>query len=242
MSPRTPCPADVDLRQRDRRSRPQVAVPDCRRTSPHAILEASLNGRSTHAAVPPATAHGGGTTMTTTIPPLDPGERLLCGPGPSNVHPKVLEATAAPDERASRPGLLGRPGRPRRRDARAVAPRRPGAHDRALLVGHVRDGGRVHEPDRPRRHRDQLPLGLLRLAPERLRAPRGRRRGRAHRRLRAGRARSTGSWRPSTAHPEAKVVSVVHAETSTGAEFPLEQLAAAMQAPPAPRRSSTPTA
>ena len=33
-----------------------------------------------------------------------------------------------------------------------------------------------------------------------------------------------------TAHPEAKVVSVVHAETSTGAEFPLDQLAAALKA------------
>ena len=34
--------------------------------------------------------------MTTTIPPLDPGERLLCGPGPSNVHPTVLEALQLP--------------------------------------------------------------------------------------------------------------------------------------------------
>ena len=32
----------------------------------------------------------------TTIPALDPGERLLCGPGPSNVHPKVLEAMPLP--------------------------------------------------------------------------------------------------------------------------------------------------
>ena len=31
-----------------------------------------------------------------TIPALDPGERLLCGPGPSNVHPKVLEAMQLP--------------------------------------------------------------------------------------------------------------------------------------------------
>ena len=32
----------------------------------------------------------------TSIPPLDPGERLLTGPGPSNVHPKVLEAMSLP--------------------------------------------------------------------------------------------------------------------------------------------------
>src|SRR4029077_4121706 len=31
-----------------------------------------------------------------TIPALDPGDRLLCGPGPSNVHPKVLEAMQLP--------------------------------------------------------------------------------------------------------------------------------------------------
>ncbi len=30
------------------------------------------------------------------IPDLDPGTRLLCGPGPSNVHPKVLEAMHKP--------------------------------------------------------------------------------------------------------------------------------------------------
>jgi alanine-glyoxylate transaminase/serine-glyoxylate transaminase/serine-pyruvate transaminase len=32
----------------------------------------------------------------TTMPALDPGERLLCGPGPSNVHPAVLEAMRLP--------------------------------------------------------------------------------------------------------------------------------------------------
>ncbi len=30
--------------------------------------------------------------LVTTIPALHPGRRLLCGPGPSNVHPQVLEA------------------------------------------------------------------------------------------------------------------------------------------------------
>src|SRR5437870_9135352 len=30
------------------------------------------------------------------VPPLDPGERLLCGPGPSNVHPRVREAMDKP--------------------------------------------------------------------------------------------------------------------------------------------------
>ena len=29
------------------------------------------------------------TDLVTSIPSLDPGDRLLCGPGPSNVNPKV---------------------------------------------------------------------------------------------------------------------------------------------------------
>ena len=31
-----------------------------------------------------------------TLPELNPGDRLLTGPGPSNVHPKVLEALRLP--------------------------------------------------------------------------------------------------------------------------------------------------
>ena len=34
--------------------------------------------------------------LATSIPALDPGERLLCGPGPSNVHPDVLESMRLP--------------------------------------------------------------------------------------------------------------------------------------------------
>jgi alanine-glyoxylate transaminase / serine-glyoxylate transaminase / serine-pyruvate transaminase len=34
--------------------------------------------------------------LVTSIPALHPGERLLCGPGPSNVNPKVLEAMTLP--------------------------------------------------------------------------------------------------------------------------------------------------
>ena len=88
-----------------------------------------------------------------TIPVLDPGDRLLCGPGPSNVHPTVLEAMRLPMNGHLDPdfwdilvdlvaGL-----------ARAVAPARGQGLTIALqLVGHERDGGRVHEPHRARRH------------------------------------------------------------------------------------------
>ena len=34
--------------------------------------------------------------LVTSIPALDPGDRLLCGPGPSNVHPDVIEAMRLP--------------------------------------------------------------------------------------------------------------------------------------------------
>ena len=34
--------------------------------------------------------------LVTSLPALDPGERLLCGPGPSNVHPDVVEAMRRP--------------------------------------------------------------------------------------------------------------------------------------------------
>ena len=36
------------------------------------------------------------TELVASIPTLDPGDRLLCGPGPSNVHPQVLEAMSLP--------------------------------------------------------------------------------------------------------------------------------------------------
>jgi alanine-glyoxylate transaminase / serine-glyoxylate transaminase / serine-pyruvate transaminase len=36
------------------------------------------------------------TELVSSLPPLDPGPRLLCGPGPSNVNPAVLEAMSHP--------------------------------------------------------------------------------------------------------------------------------------------------
>ena len=36
------------------------------------------------------------TELATAIPKIQPGDRLLCGPGPSNVHPSVLEAMQLP--------------------------------------------------------------------------------------------------------------------------------------------------
>jgi alanine-glyoxylate transaminase / serine-glyoxylate transaminase / serine-pyruvate transaminase len=36
------------------------------------------------------------TELVSSLPPLDPGPRLLCGPGPSNVNPAVLETMSLP--------------------------------------------------------------------------------------------------------------------------------------------------
>ena len=81
-----------------------------------------------------------------TIPALDPGERLLCGPGPSNVHPTVLEAMRLPMNGHLDPDFWDILVDLVDRAAGALAPPRGRAHDRAQLVGHERDGSRLHEP------------------------------------------------------------------------------------------------
>src|SRR6266516_1305288 len=57
----------------------------------------SLNERSKSSADADSPRVGGSMTeLVASIPTLDPGDRLLCGPGPSNVHPQVLEAMGLP--------------------------------------------------------------------------------------------------------------------------------------------------
>ena len=118
--------------------------------------------------------------LVTTIPALDPGDRLLCGPGPSNVHPDVLEAMRLPMNGHLDPDfwdilldlVAGLRALWRAPDGRA--------HDRPVVERQLRDGGRVPEPDRARRQGDLVPLGLLRVAAQRLRASDRRRRRGAH--------------------------------------------------------------
>ena len=97
-----------------------------------------------------------------------------------------------------------------RTDERADA-----ADQRHRLGGH---GGVLRQPARAGRHRDRRRQRRVRRAHVRGRAP-VRRRGRARRRSR-GDARSirSGCSTRSTAHPDARLVAVVHAETSTGVE------------------------
>ena len=157
---------------------------------------------------------------------LDPPPRLLCGPGPSDVEPAVLAAMRRPmlghlDPDVPRDPRRGRRAAPRRlADARR---RRAGAP----VDRHRRDGGGAREPARAGRHGDRRRGRLLR-------PPDGRRR-RAPRR--AGRARhgavgrdraERGAARRARPAPGARLVAVVHAETSTGALHPLHELGPAL--------------
>ncbi len=47
------------------------------------------------------------TTPTPAFPPLDPPQRVLLGPGPSDVPPRVLQAMAAPTIGHLDPEYLG---------------------------------------------------------------------------------------------------------------------------------------
>ena len=89
--------------------------------------------------------------LVTSLPALEPGDRLLCGPGPVQRAPRRARGDAAADERPPRPRLLGHPARPGRGAAGALATA-AGSDDLSVLLGHLRDGGGPPEPDRARRH------------------------------------------------------------------------------------------
>ena len=99
--------------------------------------------------------------MYTDLPALRPSERLLCGPGPTNVDPAVIEAMRKPMLGHLDPELhdilLDVAGHAAARLAHARRPRAAAAVHR-----HGGDGGRPGEPARARRHGDRGPLGLLR--------------------------------------------------------------------------------
>ena len=158
----------------------------------------------------------------TTIPALDPGERLLCGPGPSNVHPKVLEAMQLPMNGHLDPdfwdilldltdGLKALWRRPdglslcfsasgtSGMEAGVAALTEPG--DKALVLHAGFFGARIAEM--ARRAQTELieltaPLGQI---------------------VPLEQVEST-----LRANPDTKLVGVVHAETSTGVRYPVAEL------------------
>ena len=70
---------------------------------------------------------------------------------------------------------------------------------------------------------------LLRAADRRDRPPARRRGGRRSRPTRGSTSPTSSCSRPLDAHPEARLMAVVHAETSTGVEHPLAELGAALR-------------
>jgi alanine-glyoxylate transaminase / serine-glyoxylate transaminase / serine-pyruvate transaminase len=165
--------------------------------------------------------------MTTSHPPLNPPDRLLCGPGPSNPHPRVLEALHKPmlghldpDFHAILERLVGLLQELYRRDdgltialsasgtsgmeAGLQALTEPG--DTVIVAAAGFFGNRMVEI--ARRHGANVVD---------VRAPFGK--AVDNDRILAELER----------HPQARLVAVVHAETSTGVAHPLGELGGAMR-------------
>lgn len=166
--------------------------------------------------------------LVTSLPPLDPGERLLCGPGPSNVHPTVLEAMRLPMNGHLDPDFwnilleLVDGLRALWRNNSGLSICLSSSGNSAMEAGFFNllepsdtviscywgfFGSRLNDfAHRVGATVVELQADFGQIVPvERI-------------------------METLAAHPETKIVAVVHAETSTGAEFPLEELAAAMRA------------
>jgi alanine-glyoxylate transaminase/serine-glyoxylate transaminase/serine-pyruvate transaminase len=165
----------------------------------------------------------------TTIPALDPGERLLCGPGPSNVHPDVLEAMRLPMNGHLDPDfwdiLLDLVAGLRalwRRGDQGLTLALSSSGTSAMEAGFMNIvqpgdtiischwgffGSRLNDfAHRVGANVIELSADLGQIVPV------------------------ATIMETLAANPGTKIVSVVHAETSTGAEFPLQELGEAMQA------------
>ena len=163
-----------------------------------------------------------------TIPALTPGERLLCGPGPSNVHPKVLESMQLPMNGHLDPdfwdilvdlvtGMRALWRRPEGGLTIALSSSGTSAMEAGFL-NLVDPGDTVISchwgffGSRLNDFAHRVGANVVELTTD------------------FGQIVSVDRIMETlAANPDTKIVSVVHAETSTGAEFPLEKLATAMR-------------
>ncbi len=162
------------------------------------------------------------------IPPLEPGERLLCGPGPSNVHPAVLDAMRLPMNGHLDPdfwdlleNLMAGMRALWRRGDQGLTISLSSSGNSAMEAGFLNlidpgdtvischwgfFGSRLNDfAHRVGAEVVELTADFGQIVP-------------------VDRIVET-----LTANPDTKIVSVVHAETSTGADFPLAELAGAMR-------------
>ncbi len=168
------------------------------------------------------------TELATSIPKLHPGKRLLCGPGPSNVHPKVIEAMRLPINGHLDPDfwdvladlIEGMKALWRRPDGLSLCFSASGTSgmeagvaqlvepgDKVIVVHAGFFGARIAEMTR-RYQADlvELTAPLGRIVPLE----------QVDRALRE--------------HPDTKLVGVVHAETSTGVRYPVGELGELLRA------------
>jgi alanine-glyoxylate transaminase/serine-glyoxylate transaminase/serine-pyruvate transaminase len=164
----------------------------------------------------------------TSIPVLDPGDRLLCGPGPSNVHPDVIEAMRLPMNGHLDPDFwdilvdLVSGLQALWRSSRGLSICLSSSGTSAMEAGFlnlIEPGDTVISchwgffGSRLNDFAHRVGAKVVELTAD------------------FGQIVSVERIMETlAAHPEATIVSVVHAETSTGAEFPLQELAEAMRA------------
>jgi alanine-glyoxylate transaminase / serine-glyoxylate transaminase / serine-pyruvate transaminase len=167
--------------------------------------------------------------MTPTLPQLDPGDRLLCGPGPSNVHPTVLAALQLPINGHLDPDLWtilddlvtglkalwqrGDEGLTISLSATGNSAMEAGfmnlidPGDKVLSCYWGFFGSRLND------FAHRVGADVVELSAD------------------FGQIVSVDKIIETlAANPDTKIVSIVHAETSTGVDFPLGELAAAMRA------------